>query len=176
MDRTLVVMITTVAALSGAVILWWQRDLIIRLICPCELLCLDRIEERRRVHGRGLNAFFRHQSTWIAFIAFAVGLTALSLGLAGLTIFVSRAGHWRGIGMKLAAILCAVIPLHLIPLMYVRYRKWMRVFLRQYLNDHGIPLCRGCGYDLRGQVQARCPECGMEVTATDAPNSMNLGE
>jgi len=167
MSRTLVVMIALVAVLSVAVILRWQRDLIIPRICPREMLFLDGIEERRRVHGRGLNAFLRHRSTWLGFIAYAVGLTVLSLGLAGLTIAVSRVGQWSGTGVKLAAILCAVIPLHLIPLMYVRYREWMRVFLRQYLNDHGIPVCQGCGYDLRGQVHPRCPECGREFTLRD---------
>ncbi len=162
MSRTLVVMIALVAVLPVAVILRWQRDVIIRWICPSEMLFLDTAEARYRVHGRGLNAFLRHRRTWIAFIAYAVGLTVLSLGLAELTIAVSRVGQWSGTGVKLAAILCAVIPLHLIPLMYVRYREWMRVFLRQYLNDQGIPVCRGCGYDLRGQTNARCPECGWE--------------
>ena len=27
--------------------------------------------------------------------------------------------------------------------------------------------CRRCGYDLRGQVQARCPECGEQFDATE---------
>jgi len=176
MNSTLVVMSTLVAALSLAVIMRWQRDVIIPLICPREMLFLDGNEERRRVHGRELNAFLRHQSTWIAFIAYAAGLTVVSLWLAGLTIAVSRTGPWRSMGLKLAAVLCAVVPLHLIPLMYARYRKWMRVFLRQYLNDNGMPVCQGCGYDLRGQVQPRCPECGMEVTGAGAQNSMNPGE
>jgi len=114
MSRTLVVMIALVAVLPVAVILRWQRDLIIPRICPREMLFLDGIEERRRVHGRGVNAFLRHRSTWLGFIAYAVGLTVLSLGLAGLTIAVSRVGQWSGTGVKLAAILCAVIPLHLV--------------------------------------------------------------
>lgn len=28
------------------------------------------------------------------------------------------------------------------------------------LNNRGIPVCMNCGYDLRGQVEPRCPECG----------------
>ncbi len=32
--------------------------------------------------------------------------------------------------------------------------------LRERLIWLGIPLCRHCGYDLRGQIEPRCPECG----------------
>ena len=33
-------------------------------------------------------------------------------------------------------------------------------FLRERLVANGIPVCMSCGYDLRGQTEARCPECG----------------
>lgn len=152
--------ITVAVVLVVAFSLRWQRDSLIVCICPREILILKSVEERHRVHGRGLNAFLRHRSTWIAFISYAVAITVLSLGTAGLTIAATRAGQWRATGVEVAAILCAVIPLFLIPLLYARYRKWMRVYLRQYLNDKGIAICRNCGYDLRGQVNPRCPECG----------------
>jgi hypothetical protein len=32
--------------------------------------------------------------------------------------------------------------------------------LRDRMIWLGIPLCRHCGYDLRGQTVPRCPECG----------------
>jgi polyferredoxin len=32
--------------------------------------------------------------------------------------------------------------------------------LRTQLNEAGLPTCMKCGYDLRGQVERRCPECG----------------
>ncbi len=32
--------------------------------------------------------------------------------------------------------------------------------LRGQLLDIGVPICLECGYDLRGQVEPRCPECG----------------
>lgn len=35
--------------------------------------------------------------------------------------------------------------------------------LRKYLSDHGVAICLECGYDLRGQVEPRCPECGWRV-------------
>ncbi|GMU82898.1 MAG: hypothetical protein AMXMBFR47_27690 [Planctomycetota bacterium] len=32
--------------------------------------------------------------------------------------------------------------------------------LREQLVASGVPLCLECGYDLRGQLEPRCPECG----------------
>jgi hypothetical protein len=32
--------------------------------------------------------------------------------------------------------------------------------LRTRLVALGVPLCKHCGYDLRGQTEPRCPECG----------------
>lgn len=40
------------------------------------------------------------------------------------------------------------------------YRKRMRRYLRERLNEAGIPVCIPCGYDLRGQTEPRCPERG----------------
>lgn len=160
MSVTTITMMTLGVVLSCAIILRWKYDLFISLVCPREILLIGGAEERRRVYGRGTIAFLKHRSTWTAFVCYAVGLVVLSLGIAGLTVVVSRVGQWSATGVKVAATLCAAIPLFLIPLMWVRERKWMRAFLREYLTEHGIPICRNCGYDLRGQVHPRCPECG----------------
>ncbi len=43
------------------------------------------------------------------------------------------------------------------------FRFWHRPyvqFVRRYLHGRGVPICVGCGYDLRGQREPRCPECG----------------
>ena len=39
-------------------------------------------------------------------------------------------------------------------------RGRIRRSLRQQLTEAGIPTCVPCGYDLRGQIEPRCPECG----------------
>ena len=41
----------------------------------------------------------------------------------------------------------------------LRLRR-MRRELRVELQKRGVPICIPCGYDLRGQSEARCPECG----------------
>jgi len=167
MSRGMMFVSILCVALSMTVILRWQRDVIIRWICPSEILFLDTIEARYRVHGRGLDAFLRDRRTWIAVITYSVVFILISAVLGGLIVHVTSDGQWSVTGVRLSAVLGVVIPLQLIPVIYVRYRKWMRVFLHEYLNDHGIPVCQGCGYDLRGQVDPRCPECGREFALRD---------
>lgn len=43
--------------------------------------------------------------------------------------------------------------------------------LREYMNEKGITVCIGCGYDLRGSIAPRCPECGESSVAL--PRSAN---
>ena len=39
-------------------------------------------------------------------------------------------------------------------------RSLLRRRLRVLLAARGVPICIPCGYDLRGQIVSRCPECG----------------
>ena len=39
-------------------------------------------------------------------------------------------------------------------------RANLRASLRRQLVEQGVPICLRCGYDLRGQLEPRCPECG----------------
>jgi hypothetical protein len=55
---------------------------------------------------------------------------------------------------------------------------------RILLCEAGIPVCLHCGYDLRGQTEARCPECGRaferpklgggELGAEDTPTAQTI--
>ena len=49
-------------------------------------------------------------------------------------------------------------------LLWCQHRFWLRRLiqrnLREQLVARGVPICLECGYDLRGQVEPRCPECG----------------
>jgi len=40
------------------------------------------------------------------------------------------------------------------------FRSRIQRSLRRKLVSNGVPICVRCGYDLRGQIEARCPECG----------------
>lgn len=55
------------------------------------------------------------------------------------------------------------------PLLIVRSRARRR--LRRELYARGIPICVACGYDLRGQTESRCPECGAQFTPVTGKDS-----
>ncbi len=44
-------------------------------------------------------------------------------------------------------------------------RKPFQRTLREALQRKGVPICLKCGYDLRGQTEPRCPECGTPFDA-----------
>lgn len=48
---------------------------------------------------------------------------------------------------------------------YWGYRSRVRRCVREDLVMRGIPICIPCGYDLRGQSEPRCPECGTPFDA-----------
>lgn len=48
------------------------------------------------------------------------------------------------------------------------YRRPIQVVLREKLNQLGMPICIGCGYDLRGNTSGACPECGRATQSSDA--------
>ncbi len=49
-----------------------------------------------------------------------------------------------------------------------KLRRPMQRDLRRQPVNMGIPVCTGCGYDLRGNTSGRCPECGVQVHTSDA--------
>ncbi|MBN1347708.1 MAG: hypothetical protein JXQ73_33785 [Phycisphaerae bacterium] len=60
------------------------------------------------------------------------------------------------VGGALAGFLGAMWPFFMVLVL----RSKVRVSLRRQLVERGIPICIRCGYDLRGQTEPRCPECG----------------
>lgn len=49
-------------------------------------------------------------------------------------------------------------------------RSAIRRYLREELRRVGFQICVNCGYDLRGQTDPRCPECGAEFCVADTNN------
>jgi hypothetical protein len=72
-----------------------------------------------------------------------------------------RLGDWFGVTfLQLGLLIPALfVPLAFIADYYVK-RNRIRRYVRRKLAEIGVPVCRNCGYDLRGQVEPRCPECG----------------
>jgi len=174
MSVTLIKIITVGGALSVCFILRWQRHSIMRWLCPSEISLLESVEERKRVCDGGYVAFLKQWRTWITFVLYSAALACAALALSELAKTVTQGGQWRRAGAQLAVFLPVICEMLLIPLMMVLFRKSMRVYLRQYLNDHGIPICQNCGYDLRGQGTPRCPECGTPSNGKDIGDSESL--
>ena len=50
------------------------------------------------------------------------------------------------------------------------FREKLRLSLRSELVRFGLQLCTACGYDLSGQRELRCPECGREIEEIELDN------
>lgn len=138
-----------------------QDWIVTHILCPPEILFLDSAAERGRVSNRALLAFWRRPATWISTLCYVGAATYLVLCLLKPTVALARALPGNADVKKEVGIAFLLIPvLCLGPLLLLQFRRWMRGFLRDYLNEHGMPICRKCGYDLQGLDSPACPECG----------------
>lgn len=69
------------------------------------------------------------------------------------------------------AVIFGTLPLLIHHFGYVQ--KSIDRHIRKQLNEQGVKICLHCGYDLRGQVILRCPECG---TTCDQNQSNTIKE
>jgi len=63
-----------------------------------------------------------------------------------------------GVSVPAMAVNAAVVPC---AFMVIRYLRWSR-------TRHRDGVCRGCGYNLTGNVSGVCPECGRPVSGSRA--------
>lgn len=124
-----------------------------------ELRLFDSDEEREKMLAES-------KSVWEIFIFFFVILIVTPVILK--LVHYMQQGVSRllpGLGasyanrlflvLMMSAALGLVMRVLLIPL-----RKRQQRVLREKLVEKGVPICIECGYDLRGQIEPRCPECG----------------
>lgn len=106
----------------------------------------------------------------------ACGLLMIIFVLGGphrfLRIYLARLGlpHWA---VTMVASFCVA------GLVYAAVwttRRGVRRFLRVQLVSKGISVCLECGYQLRGQVEPRCPECGTGFDMKIPPQDRSNGE
>lgn len=146
----------------------WKRNWIVLRTSPREILLLATTDERNHAYGLGTLAFLKNRRTWVAFIGYSIPVIFLSAAMQELALDAARTRKSSFAELLWFLYSACGIVLVLIPLMFLRYRKWMRVYLREYLNDHGVPICLDCGYDLRGQTNQKCPECGTAFNQKNA--------
>ncbi len=116
----------------------------------------------------GGKALYLRWQTW-AILMFLFVPLLISSGM--LTMWVHE--HFRdSANTRLVRALCLLILMlpATFPLvcLYIQMQRFIRVFLRQYLAERGYPLCAHCGYNLRGQLEHRCPECGAPFDVADS--------
>ncbi len=98
---------------------------------------------------------------------FWIGLLGYTLGVGGfvLAVLISLRS-WLNISVSvLGGILVGFTWVSGMVALTWLWRNRCQRFLRHQLVASGIPICLKCGYDLRGQTEARCPECGTPFDA-----------
>ena len=159
MQLVLVVLGFIVFALFLPSVVLWHR-LLYATILP-ELVLLGSHRDR----NRALRAAQRSVSGWFGWddLLFAVALT-------GPWILLGR-GPWVGSHSLLPflAVFLFAPAIVATALFYGLFRNRLRRSLRRQLAEGGHAICASCGYDLRGQTEPRCPECGHAVVAVAEP-------
>ena len=112
---------------------------------------------------------FRSVNYWLLTLAILGLMTPLVVILPQRIVraFAGSPG-WLGSRLLLAVLLSAVgvaAAVGVAILGMEPLRAMVRRAFDAYLDSAGLRLCRACGYDLRENVAARCPECGV-VAAT----------
>lgn len=145
--------------LALALFLYRSRDWHILHTSPPEIMRLEDKEERRRAYGNMVRAFHRDRRNWVSIFMCVLVYGCIKLGCIK-ACALTAGGQWSHVGFAMVVIVIMVFPLLASPLFFLWHRKRMSKYLRKYLNEHGVPICMPCGYDLRGQVDPYCPECG----------------
>ncbi len=130
-----------------------QRDRSSRLF-P-ELARFSSKKDSQKALSMAMRRQQRKWTFWCSVAAFfAVGGLVLvaALHILGLFIQIPHAAYGGLVGGVLSGVTFGV--------MQWLWRNPIRRHLRRQLQERGIPICLSCGYDLRGQLTPRCPECG----------------
>lgn len=120
-----------------------------------ELDRFDSEEEARKAYRAAWKRILRRPSFWgLAFLFSVVAPVAASLLLRSV-------GGWPGMSTGVSSgVTAGVVSAFLAGTYNWVLRGPLRRYLRERLVEQGVPVCLKCGYDLRGQTEPRCPECG----------------
>ena len=96
---------------------------------------------------------------WLALAAFALVVGGVSY------VVLKTVKPWLQLSERAFQMLYAVAVVPIFGAFVVIGTRWIcrrrfKRFLRERLAAMGVPICIKCGYDLRGQEDPRCPECG----------------
>jgi hypothetical protein len=119
-----------------------------------EVLVLETGRERRKALWQARLKSPRWLSLFLLLIpAVALVMWTQAFGVFGLTSRAARTGLAGLVGGVLGALLGPLLE-------FLLHHRRIQQALREVLVKQEIAVCLGCGYDLRGQTEPRCPECG----------------
>jgi hypothetical protein len=100
--------------------------------------------------------FIRSPRFWLTFALLMAALILLTPLAAPYVNWLARGRFWF-----VALFVFGPFQIVACGALFIRVgRTPLRRYLRGRLLEIGVPVCTACGYDLRGQTVARCPECG----------------
>lgn len=168
------ILIITTVVIAGTIVLILNRSLLFRFLSPTEASLIENQDEHHQMLSRCIIAFAKARSTWVFIFAIAIVIWIyIELGPSLYKIATSVTPNFvRGVPQFI--LMRTILPnLVISVLLFRRFRAFSRDFFRKQLNDLGILVCVRCGYDLRGQLDHRCPECGTEFDDTNIADDEN---
>lgn len=125
-----------------------------------ELQHFDTREEAKQVVSAWQKQQMKMPKFWLTLLAYTVGVGVL---VVALLISIRR---WVYIpGSMYGGLVGGITGGSGLVVITWFWRFRCRKFIRQQLVARGIPICIKCGYDVRGQIEPRCSECGTPFDA-----------
>lgn len=161
------ILIIIVAVITVTLVLLWASPRLFRLLLPSQADLIEP-QERLQMQGKCIIAFVKVRSTWLFFFVIAIAVCIYIEIWPSLYKMVMSVTPNFVRGVPQFILMRTILPnLVISVLLFRRFRVFSRDYFRKQLNDLGIPVCVRCGYDLRGQLDHRCPECGTEFEKSD---------
>lgn len=119
-------------------------------------------DDRRRVLGEIAGPW-----TIVTMVARSVGI-GFAFGFIPCALTPTRLLPWPFAGVAaIAVVLACTAAIYQVHLIHIRGQ--MLTYLEKAAKKTRLPMCLRCGYDLRGSLGERCPECGMRIPVPDLP-------
>jgi hypothetical protein len=137
---------------------------------PREMDLFPTAQARREAEGK-----LPPPARWILNLAMYAGVSVAVLML--MDVFpLSGFGRWRAVakwGFALLGCLMGTVAIGTLALLTRRRRARE---CRILLCESSIPVCLHCGYDLRGQTEPRCAECGQAFDRSELAGGGSVTE
>lgn len=122
-----------------------------------ELAVLDDEPAQRKARRHVMRGLMRRVRVWLLFVG---GIALMGVAAVPVSRLYMRS-PWQPISPWLIGPLFGGVYGGLFSILWLWLcRRTSRRLLREYLCAQGVPVCLYCGYNLTGQTEARCPECG----------------